>query len=128
MFSEKFLTRMLDDLTSAEAAYESEKKRFADSFENNPNYTIEWHSQSVTVAQARWEVAMNLIPEFDDGYDLEKLNELLNKFFKREMTRASSLVRISASTNPYANLVEQAQYQAKLELLEKLTWEMENIA
>jgi len=118
------VSHIRDDLDYAVEAYEKVKAEFATAFETNPAYTIEWRGGPMMLAQARYELALDLLPEIGthpkETYDA-LLEARLNEWRERTLRHIGGMVRTeSKSTSAMTNIWADAQAQATLELLEKL--------
>lgn len=131
-FSPKEVKRLGRKLQSDMKAYELQKVEFTESFETNPNYAFQWKASRVMLAQARYELALELLPghtaaSYEDEHladDHELVVKLAQNCFKwrdRNLDSLGNLARFeSRSTSAMTNLVEDATVYATLELLERV--------
>jgi hypothetical protein len=106
------------ELEAAGAAFKEATEEFMEGFNTNPSYTLEWKTGRMILAQARYEIALDLLGEGDDP----DFKGTLMYWQKQQMRHLDNLVRTeSKSTSAMSNIIADGKAQATLELLEKIS-------
>lgn len=116
-YSDK-LESITDRYQSYVRDFEVAKQSFLEKFDNNPEYTLEWKSEAMIKAQARYVVAKDLLAYDDLTEGLPGMIRQLESAIRRNQSR---------STSDWANAIDRVKRDEYVQLLEQMEYDHERL-